>query len=72
MVLAFAQGSRNVNVFGGAEFNEAPPWLAASGKFLLKIENSTSLEMAISEFYQRLFERSISSLISPCVHFLMP
>ena len=41
-------------------------------KNFLKIEGSTSLEMTISEFYQRLFERLISSLIGPCVRFLMP
>ena len=42
------------------------------GQNFLKIEDFRSLEMAISELYQRLFERSISSLIGPCVHFLMP
>ena len=55
-----AQGRRNVNVGGGGE------------EGFLKIEESRSLEMAISEFYQRLFERSISSLIEPCVRFLTP
>ena len=48
------QGRRNVNVFGLAE---------------LKIEDSRSLEMAISEFYQDLFERSVSLLIELCAQF---
>ena len=34
----------------------------------LRIEDSRSLEKAIS----RLFERSVSSLIGPCVRFLTP
>ena len=31
--------------------------VGAERKIFLKIEDSRSLEMAISEFYQRLFER---------------
>ena len=38
----------------------------------LRIEDSRSLEMAISEFYRRVFERSVSSLIGPYVRFLTP
>ena len=47
--------------------------LAGGGaKYILKIEDSRSLEMAISEFDQCLIERSVSSLIEPCVRFLTP
>ena len=43
--------------------------VGAEREKFLKIEGSRSLEMAISEFYQRVFERSVSSLIKPCVRF---
>ena len=36
--------------------------VGAEGKIFLKIEDSRSLKTAISEFYQRLFERSISRI----------
>ena len=67
-----ARGVGTLMCFWGGGFHEAPLWLAPSGNFFLKIEDSKSLEMAISEFYQRLFERSVSSLIEPCVQFLTP
>ena len=41
--------------------------VGAEWKDFLKIEDSISLEMTISDV-----ERSISSLIGPCVRFLMP
>ena len=36
--------------------------VGAERKIFLKIEDSRSLKTAISEFYQRLFERSISRI----------
>ena len=45
--------------------------VGAVWKIFLKIEDSRSLEMAISEFYQHLFERPVSPLIELCVQFLM-
>ena len=69
-VSSIARGVGTLMFWEGGEFHEAPPWLAPSKKIFLKIEDSRSLEKAISEFYQHLFERSISSLIETYRHLL--
>ena len=68
----FFQGHGNVNLLGGGRerIPRGATMVGADWKKCLKIEDSRSLQIAISEFYQRLFERSVSSLIEPCVRFL--
>ena len=44
--------------------------VGAEREKFLKNEDSRSLEMAISESYQRPFERSVRSLIGQCMRFL--